>query len=117
MKNDYQKLRQGDIFYLDFDPTQGHEQRGKRPCIMLTSTNKHMGYMIGVAPITSKSKLFPLHVSLPESAKIQGQILLEHHRMVDIQTRGFQFVETAPKKVTTKCLEIMRLMYSENNHE
>ena len=113
MKKDYRDLHQGDIFYLDFDPTKGHEQRGKRPCIMLTDTNKYMAYMIGVAPITSKTKSFPLHVPLPKSTKIQGEILLEHHIMVDVQTRGFQFVETAPKQVVAECLEKIKLLYSE----
>ena len=117
MKKNYQELRQGDIFYLDFDPTKGHEQRGKRPCIMLTDTNNFMGYMIGVAPITTQTKPFPLHIQLPRGLKIKGQILLEHHRMLAIETRGFQFVETAPKEIVRECLEKIQLLYKERSGE
>ena len=78
---------------------------------MLTEANPFMDYMIGVAPITSKTKPFPLHVSLPKELKITGEVLLEHHRMIDIETRGFWFVETAPKHVVQECLDKIQLLY------
>ena len=30
------KFRQGDIIYMDFDPQAGHEQRGRRPAVVVS---------------------------------------------------------------------------------
>ena len=39
--------KQGDIVYLDFDPTIGHEQAGHRPAVVLSHDvfNEHTGMM------------------------------------------------------------------------
>ncbi|MEF9938270.1 type II toxin-antitoxin system PemK/MazF family toxin [Carnobacterium sp.] len=110
-KKSYRDLSQGDLIYIDLNPTKGHEQQGKRPCIVLTQSNKFINYMLGVAPITSKTKAFPLHVPLPDGLKIKGEVLLEHHRMIDIELRGFSFVETAPKEVIEECITKIKLLY------
>ncbi|MBK0900091.1 type II toxin-antitoxin system PemK/MazF family toxin [Enterococcus faecium] len=111
MKKNYHDLSQGDLVYIDLNPTKGHEQRGKRPCIILSKSNKYLNYMIGVAPITTKAKPFPVHVDLNGTQKIKGQILLEHHRMIDIESRGFQFVEAVPKEILEECIEKIKLFY------
>lgn len=103
----YFELQQGDILFLDFDPTFGHEQRGYRPCIVLTKSIKYLNYMIGVAPITSNSKEF----SLPTSMQEQGKILLEHHRLLDLESYKFRFVEAAPSEFTEECLGTLKLLY------
>lgn len=108
---DFQDLEQGDIIYVNLNPTKGHEQKGHRPCIVLTKKNKYLSYMYGVAPITSKAKKFPLHVSLPKKLKIQGEILLEHHRMIDLETRKFTFVEKAPSELIEECSLKIKLLY------
>lgn len=111
MKKSYQELAQGDLVYIDLNPTKGHEQQGKRPCIILSKPNKYLNYMFGVAPITTKAKPFPVHVDLYGTKNIKGQILLEHHRMIDIESRGFQFVEVAPTEILEECIEKIKLFY------
>lgn len=110
-KKQYQDLDQGDLVYIELDPTRGHEQRGKQPCIVLTKNNKFMNYMIGIAPISSVSKLFPLHISLPDNLLIKGQVLLEHHRMIDIESRGFSYVETVSQELIDECISKLKLLY------
>lgn len=107
----YKDLKQGDIVFIDFNPTKGHEQRGHRPCIILTQPNKYLNYMLGVAPITSSYKKFPFHINLPPDMKTHGQVLLEHHRMIDIESCGFQFVEEAPKGLVDECTHFIKLLY------
>jgi mRNA interferase MazF len=109
----YKNLEQGDIIYIDLNPTLGHEQRGRRPCIVLTKKTPFLGYMIGVAPITSKAKVFPLHVPLPVGLKVQGKILLDHHRMVDIESRGFSYVGKVPDNILKECLAKVRVLYTQ----
>ena len=107
----YFELQQGDILFLDFDPTLGHEQRGYRPCIVLTKSIKYLNYMFGVAPITSNSKEFPLHLTLPKELNIHGKVLLEHHRMLDLETCKFKFVESAPPDFTEECIAKLKVLY------
>ena len=55
----------GDIITLDFDPQTGHEQKGKRPAIVISnSTFNNFTRMAMVCPITNTSRGFPLHVAL-----------------------------------------------------
>ena len=107
----FSELRQGDIIFLDFNPTKGHEQKGYRPCIVLTKPLRYLNYMFGVAPITTKAKQFPLHVSLTPEMHVQGEVLLEQHRMLDLETRSFKFVERAPIDLVTECTIKLKLMY------
>ncbi len=110
-KKSYKDLKQGDIVFVDFNPTKGHEQRGYRPCMILTQPNKFLNYMFGVAPISSLRKKFPFHVDLPSDMETHGQVLLEHHRMIDIESRGFQFVEEAPKNLVEECTHLIKILY------
>lgn len=111
VKKDYRDLEQGDIIYMNLNSTKGHEQMGKRPCIILSKPNKFLNYMVGIAPITTKEKSFPLHVPLTADLKINGEILLEHHRMIDIASRGFSFVEKAPSEIINECVAKVKLLY------
>lgn len=108
----YKDLRQGDIIFIDLNPTKGHEQRGHRPCIILTQNNPNLNYMFGVAPITTTDRNFPLHVELPEELSTYGKVLLDQHRMVDIETRGFSFKESASEVFIKKCTHLIKLLYN-----
>lgn len=108
---DYSEIEQGDIIFVSHNPTKGQEQKGYRPCIVLTKKNNYLNYMYGVAPITSKTKKFPLHIPLPEHLTTKGEILLEHHRMIDLETRAFKFVEKAPKELIDECSAKVKLLY------
>ena len=86
--------KQGDIAFLDFNPTKGHEQAGKRPCIVISNNvfNKNTK-MAMVCPITSNEKEFPTHYLLKNTKKIHGSVLCEHIRSIDCESRDLKFVE------------------------
>ena len=88
--------KQGDIAFLDFNPTKGHEQKGKRPAIVVSISvfNKHTNMAI-VCPITSNIKEFPTHYLLEDTKKIKGTVLCEHIRSIDYKERNVSFVEKA----------------------
>lgn len=111
VENSYLHLQQGSILFLDFDPTKGHEQKGYRPCIVLTKPSKFLNYMFGVAPITTNSREYPLHIVLPDSLTVKGRVLLEHHRMVDLGTRKYKYIEDAPKEFVEECVTKLKLLY------
>lgn len=55
--------KQGDFVILSFDPQSGHEQKGRRPALVISNTlfNKHTG-LVMVCPITSTFRNFPFHI-------------------------------------------------------
>lgn len=88
--------KQGDICYMDFNPTKGHEQKGNRPAIVVSNDvfNVNTGMAI-VCPITSNTKEFPTHYILSDSKKVEGSVLCEHMRSIDYTMRKLSFVEKA----------------------
>jgi len=105
--------KQGDIVYVDLDPTKGHEQRGTRPAIVISNNvfNEHTK-MVVLCPITSNTKDFPTHYILEDSKKIVGAVLCEHIRSMDYETRKIRFVEEASENdllsvitLTNACIE------------
>jgi mRNA interferase MazF len=62
-------LRRGDIVWADLHPTQGHEQSGTRPVLILSHDifNKHSGTVIAIALTSQPQKAqFPLTLELDD---------------------------------------------------
>lgn len=85
---------QGDIVLLDLNPTKGHEQRGFRPAIVIsTNVFNRNTKMVIVCPITSNEKEFPTHYILEDTKNVHGSVLCEHIRSIDYEIRNLKFVE------------------------
>src|SRR5271154_3739682 len=54
----------GDVWFVNFDPTIGHEQAGARPALVVSVDKFNHGPagLVVVLPITSKDKRQPMHV-------------------------------------------------------
>jgi mRNA interferase MazF len=90
----------GDIVYLNFDPTKGHEQRGHRPAFVISPLGYNEKSSLALfMPITKKQKGYPFEVLLPSGLKIQGVILADQIKCLDWKARDVQFVESAPASV------------------
>jgi mRNA interferase MazF len=90
----------GDIVYLDFDPTKGHEQRGHRPTFVLSPRSYNAKSSLALfMPITKQQKGYPFEVLLPPESQIQGVILADQIKCLDWKVRGVQFVESVPISV------------------
>ena len=65
----------GDLVILTFDPQVEHEQRGRRPALVVSNYqfNKGVGFAF-VCPITNANRDFPFHVAVG-GEKIGGFIL------------------------------------------
>lgn len=87
---------QGDIVYVNLNPTKGHEQKGTRPAIVVSNNIFNMNTkMVMICPITSNTKYFPTHYELKESKIVKGSVLCEHIRSIDYETRKIKFIEKA----------------------
>lgn len=100
--------KQGDFVVVNFDPQSGHEQRGRRPALVVSKTafNRHTGLAI-LCPITNTFRNFPFHVAVPEGSKLTGYIMVEQTRSVDYTSRKVKFVERAPRTVLDEVLAIL----------
>jgi mRNA interferase MazF len=96
---------QGDIVWLNFTPQSGHEQRGKRPALVISNEffNRKTGLAF-VCPITSTQKDYPLHVKLSPDMKISGFVMVEQVKSVDYHSRGVEFVEKAAPEILNEVL-------------
>ena len=100
--------KQGDIVYVDLDPTKGHEQRGTRPAIVISNNvfNEHTK-MVVLCPISSNTKDFPTHYILEDSKKIVGAVLCEHIRSMDYNARKMRFIEESSENDLLSVITLM----------
>ncbi len=98
----------GDIIYLKFDPQAGHEQKGKRPALVVSNkTYNQFTYLAIVCPITNTDRNFPLHVKLNKDTKTKGVIMCEQMKSLDVNARGITFYEKVPKVILEEVIDIL----------
>ena len=100
--------RKGDFITLSFDPQSGHEQKGRRPALVISNYlfTKHTGLAI-VCPITNTNRQIPFHLPIPSSSSLTGFVMVEQVKSVDFGTRNAKFVEKAPDQLLTDVLSII----------
>jgi len=77
-----------DIVWMTFDPQRGHEQRGHRPGFVLTPSRYNaLTGLAFICPITSRVRGYPFEIKLPESAPVQGVVMIDQMRSVDWRER------------------------------
>jgi mRNA interferase MazF len=95
----------GDIVWLNFTPQAGHEQKGKRPAIILSPKeyNKKTGLAV-CCPITSNVKGYPFEV-IVNGKKIDGAVLSDHLKNLDWKARDIKYIEKAHTEVLNEVVE------------
>src|SRR3984885_14384105 len=86
----------GDFIWIDLDPTKGHEQRGRRPAIVISPQAYNQRARLCVAsPITNQSKGYPFEVLIPNGCGIIGVVLADHVRNLAWSERNATFISRA----------------------
>lgn len=98
----------GDVVSVPLDPAMGHEQRGTRPALVLTSKDFNKLGDVLVAPITQGGD-FSRHAGFAVSltgtgCKTQGVALINKVRMLDLVARKARRVERAPQPAIDEAL-------------
>lgn len=96
----------GDIVWIDFDPTKGHEQAGHRPAFVVSPLKFNRASNLAfLCPITQQVKGFSFEVSFTsEKEKITGAILIHHLRSVDWKFRKVTYADRASNNVIDEVL-------------
>ena len=100
--------RKGDLIALTFDPQSGHEQRGRRPALVISNDlfNKHTGLCMA-CPITNTRRDYPFHVSIPEGQDVTGFVMVEQVKSIDFRARNARRIGKAPTQVLEEALSIL----------
>ena len=101
-------VKQGDIIKLNFTPQSGHEQAGYRPAVVVSNNffNKATNLVIA-CPITNATKDYPLRIKLDDRTNTTGYILCDHVKSLDINSRGYTFVEKLPEDILAEVLSVI----------
>lgn len=84
----------GDIVWLDFNPQAGHEQRGRRPAIVISPKSyNNKTHLALFCPITNQQKGYPFEVELKTGKnKVSGVILSDQIKSLDWNRRNAEFI-------------------------
>jgi len=104
--------KKGDLVILTFDPQAGHEQKGRRPALVVSNYefNKGVGFAL-VCPITNTNRNFPFHVKVG-GKQISGYILTEQVKSIDYEARKVKFVERLKKEKLDTVMGIIEAILS-----
>ncbi len=111
-------IERGGIWIVPLDPTQGHEQQGTRPVLVLSSSdfNSHFGKCY-IAPITqggNAARYGGYAVSLMGTGlHTQGVVLLTDVRALDLRARHARHIENVPAVVLEDILARMATLFEE----
>ena len=96
----------GDVIWINLNPQTGHEQKGRRPALVLSPEeyNKKVGLAI-FCPITNQVKGYHFEVLIPEGLKTSGVILADQVKSLDWKTRNAELICRIPEEVTKIVLE------------
>lgn len=101
-------FEQGDIVYLDFDPQAGHEQRGRRPALVVSNNLfNRVNSLTMVCPITHTDRGSPFHIRLDGQTKTDGVIMCDQARMLDLTSHRASFEEKASADILAEAVDII----------
>lgn len=100
--------RKGDFVAVTFDPQSGHEQRGRRPSLVVSNTlfNRHTGLSI-VCPLTKTDRQFPFHVAVVNNPQVSGFVMVEQVESIDFRTRKVKRIGKASDGLLDEVLSIL----------
>lgn len=98
----------GDFITLSFDPQSGHEQKGRRPALVVSNFlfNKATGLAI-VCPITNTNRKIPFHLAVPASSSLTGFVMVEQVKSIDYNSRKVRFVEKAAQELIEDVIAVI----------
>jgi mRNA interferase MazF len=99
---------QGDFVMLSFDPQSGHEQKGRRPALVVSKYlfNKHTRLSL-VCPVTNTSRNIPFHIPVPTPSALTGFVMVEQIKSVDYLNRRVQFIGQASTQLLNEVLAVL----------
>lgn len=100
-------MKRGDIYLVSLDPTEGREQRGSRPVVIVSPGEFNQATKLPVVlPITNGGEFARrLGFAVPIAGiKTTGVIRCDQPRVVDLAARHARKVDTLPEPIMDEVL-------------
>ncbi|MCF0259761.1 MAG: type II toxin-antitoxin system PemK/MazF family toxin [Erysipelotrichaceae bacterium] len=108
-------FEQGDIIWLDMDPSIGREARKRRPALIVSNRFVNQTGMYFICPITSREKkYFPTRIALDERTEIQGYIETDQLMSRDLEARKAEKKEECPADILEDVIQTITELIARN---
>ena len=98
----------GDFITLSFDPQTGHEQKGRRPALIISNVLFNQATGLAIAcPITNTDRKIPFHLPVPSTSSLTGFVMVEQVKSIDYRARSARFVEKAPSELVEDVIALV----------
>lgn len=98
----------GDFITLSFDPQAGHEQKGRRPALIISNHLFNQATGLAIAcPITNTDRKIPFHLLVPGTSSLTGFVMVEQVKSIDYRARQAKFVEKAPSELVEDVIALV----------
>jgi mRNA interferase ChpB len=100
-------MNRGDVYMVDLAPTAGHEQRGHRPVVIVSTERfNRLTSCPVVLPITNGGEFARRRGFVVELIGTQttGVVRCDQPRALDVLTRNGRLVETLPPEIMDEVL-------------
>ena len=109
VKKEYVPER-GDIVWLNFNPQAGHEQKGKRPAVVISPRTYNEKTGLGLfCPITGKIKNYPFEIRIKNN-KIDGVVLSDQIKSLDWKKREIEFISKETSLVIQEVIDKVNVL-------
>lgn len=100
--------RKGDFIAVTFDPQAGHEQKGRRPALVVSNTlfNEQTGLAI-VCPLTTTDRAYPFHVAIIRNPDVKGFVMVEQVKSIDYRARQVKLIGKASDDLLGEVLALL----------
>jgi mRNA interferase MazF len=103
--------KQGDIIWITLDPQLGHEQKGRRPGLVVSNDYfTKMTGLIVLCPITKTDNGFPLHLKL-SGYNTYGFIMVEYVKSMDYNERDVEYIEALYQDDLIEVLSVLNACF------
>jgi len=107
-------MKRGDIYQVDLEPTVGHEQRGHRPVLVVSSESfNRLTQCPVILPITNGGGFVRrIGFAVPISGiKTTGVIRCDQPRVLDLAARNARKVDTLPPAIMDEVLATVETLF------
>ena len=105
----------GEIWFVNLNPTTGHEQQGLRPVLVVTEKEFNRLGLCVICPITQggqQSRYAGFAVTLMGTgAETQGVVMCNQPRTIDMSARGGRFVEAVSNDLLDEVMARLQTIF------
>lgn len=102
----------GDIVWIDFDPSSGHEINKRRPALVISKYQFNLATNFAVVcPITTTIKELPTRFTLNKNNKTKGQVIISQLKSLDFKYRKITFIEKIPVADFVLIKQLVRFIF------